>query len=84
VAYIYSRLLNWRFTEIDVLPHRCRWHDDQAKICIEQSSDGWHIGSNPVMLFDGVYRLPTANNQSVQELNQDHDAVVSETNKLVV
>ncbi len=84
VAYIYSQMHHLNISEIDVLPHRCRWYDDQAKIRIEQTSDGWQIGSNPVMLFDGVYRLPAKNNSLVQVLNKDHDVMVVEDKKLVV
>lgn len=84
VAYIYSRMHNLNISDIDVLPHRCRWHDEQAKICIEQTSDGWHISSDPVMLFDGVYRLPAENISLVPALDKGHDAVIPENEKKVV
>lgn len=84
VAYIYNRMHYLDISEIDVLPHRCRWHDEQAKIRIEQTSDGWHLSSNPVMLFDGVYRLPAKNNSLVQVLNQEQDAMALKDKKLVV
>lgn len=84
VAYIYSRMQNLNISDIDVLPHRCRWHDNQAKIHIEQASDGWQIGSNPEMLFDGVYRLPAINKGLVQTLNEKHDIVFPAEKKLVV
>ena len=84
VAYIYSRMQSLNISDINVLPHRCRWHDDQANICIEQASDGWHISSNPVMLFDAVYRLLPKNNRLVQRLNREHDGMVPEDKKQVV
>ena len=84
VAYIYSQMHNLNITEIDVLPHLCRKHDDQAKIRIEQASNGWHISSNPVMLFDGMYRLPSESISLVQTLNKEHDAVLPKDEKMVV
>ncbi|MFT6984451.1 MAG: diaminopimelate epimerase [Psychromonas sp.] len=84
VVYIYSRMQNLNISEIDVLPHRCRWHDDQAKIRIKQTSDGWQIISNPVMLFDALYRLPAKNNGQAQVLNKGQDIVVPENEKLEV
>jgi diaminopimelate epimerase len=84
VAYIYSQMQNLNTAEIDVLPHRCRWHDEQAKIVIKQTSDGWQISSNPVMLFDTVYRQPSANNRLPQASNKRHDLVLPVNNKVVV
>lgn len=84
VAYIYSRMHNLNISDIEVLPHRCCWHDDQAKIHIEQTADGWQIGSKPVMLFDGVYRLLSKENSLAQTLNNGYDAVLAEKKKLVV
>lgn len=84
VAYTYSRMQNLKTSEIEVLPHRCRWHDEQAKIRIKQASDGWQISSNPVMLFDAVYRLPAENNRQAQALNEKHGIVLPENEKLEV
>jgi diaminopimelate epimerase len=75
---------NLNISDIEVLPHRCCWHDEQAKIHIEQTADGWQIGANPVMLFDGVYRLQSKQSSLAQTLNKGHGAVVPENKKLVV
>lgn len=70
VAYVYSHLNQMDLDEIDILPHRCRWHDDDAKISIHRTSEGWRLASSPVMLFDGHYRLLPANNRLVSALIQ--------------
>lgn len=84
VAYIYSRMKNLKIADINVLPHRCRWHDDEATIRIRQTFDGWLISSNPVMLFEAVYRLPANNNRLAQGLNKGNDIEVPENEKQVV
>lgn len=55
VAYIFSYLQQSTQAQIDILPHRCRWHDDQARIRIQRSDSGWHLSSSPELLFEGVY-----------------------------
>ncbi|WP_417228338.1 diaminopimelate epimerase [Amphritea sp.] len=57
VAYVYRHFNQSNSGNIDILPHRCRWHDDQARIRIHLNDAGWSLSSHPVMLFDGVYRL---------------------------
>jgi len=84
VAYIYSRMQNLNTSDINVLPHRCRWHDDQAIIRIKQTHEGWQISSNPVMLFDAVYRLPVQNNNLAQALNKGRALVMPENEQQVV
>lgn len=84
VAYIYSQMHNLNTSGIDVLPHRCRWYDEQAKIGIKQTPDGWQISSNPVMLFDAVYRQPFKNNRLAQACNRGHAPVMPENNTVVV
>ncbi|ABM05021.1 diaminopimelate epimerase [Psychromonas ingrahamii 37] len=84
VAYIYSQMHKLNISEVDVLPHRCCWHDKKAKICIKQNSDGWQISSDPVMLFDAVYRFPRKKNSLPELLNKDHDEIVTEDRKLAV
>ncbi|GGK78109.1 diaminopimelate epimerase [Amphritea balenae] len=69
VAYVYSHLNNLNLDEIDILPHRCRWHDDQARIRIQSSDAGWRLASQPVMLFDGHYRLLPDNNPLVEAVS---------------
>lgn len=63
VAYIFSHRQQCWQDQIDILPHRCRWHDDQARIRIQRSKEGWRLSTAPVFLFDGVYRLLPENNQ---------------------
>lgn len=69
VAYVYSSLSQLASHEIDILPHRCRWHDDNARIRINRSDDGWSLASSPVMLFDGVYRLLPEHHRVVERLS---------------
>ncbi|WP_432471008.1 diaminopimelate epimerase [Amphritea sp. HPY] len=68
VAYIYDQLNQLQLSEIEIHPHRCRWHDDNARIRIERAEDGWHLSSDPVLLFDGVYRLLPDNSRLVSSL----------------
>ncbi|MFT6926713.1 MAG: diaminopimelate epimerase [Psychromonas sp.] len=84
VAYIYNRMQNLKISDINVLPHRCRWHDEQANIRIKHTSEGWQISSNPVMLFDALYRLPLINNNLAQALNEGSVVAVPEKDKRVV
>lgn len=71
VAYVYSQINQLDLDEIDILPHRCRWLDKQARIRIHRTDSGWSLASVPVLLFDGVYRLlpashPVAEQRPVQ------------------
>ncbi|WP_428033262.1 diaminopimelate epimerase [Amphritea sp.] len=66
VAYIYSQINQLSPETIDILPHRCRWHDNQAQIRICRSDNGWSLASVPVMLFDGVYRLLPVNHRALE------------------
>lgn len=69
VAYVYSKLSQLTLDEIDILPHRCRWHDDNARIRINRSDAGWSLASSPVMLFDGVYRLLPEHHRVIKTLS---------------
>ncbi len=71
VAYVYSQMNRLDLSEIDILPHRCRWHDAEASIRIEQTASGWHLSSNPMLLFDGVYRLLAESNRLVTALTHE-------------
>ncbi|MEH6577330.1 MAG: diaminopimelate epimerase [Amphritea sp.] len=84
VAYVYNSLNALNLSEIDILPHRCRWHDNEAKIRVEQTAGGWHLSSNPVMLFEGIYRILPENNRLVEALSTDCDTAVPGHEKLVV
>lgn len=68
VAYTYDALNTLNLTEMEIYPHRCRWHDESARIRIEKSADGWHLSSDPVLLFEGVYRLLPEKNRLVSTL----------------
>ncbi len=71
VAYVFSHLHQTWQDEIDILPHRCRWHDEGARIRIQRTDSGWRLSSSPVLLFDGIYRLLPENNQLVAALKQE-------------
>ncbi|BBB27616.1 hypothetical protein [Amphritea japonica] len=73
VAYVYSELSDQALDEIDILPHRCRWHDDDARIRINRSDEGWSLASQPVMLFDGVYRLLPAHHRVIEKSSSKED-----------
>lgn len=76
VAYIYSQISQLTPDTIDILPHRCRWHDNQARIRIHRADSGWSLESIPVMLFDGVYRLLPVNHPVVEKLSATRDESV--------
>ena len=82
VAYVYSKLSHQALDEIDILPHRCRWHDDDAQIRINPSDDGWSLASKPVMLFDGVYRLLPEHHRGIETLSPK-DNTGSDLSRLV-
>ncbi|WP_299200439.1 diaminopimelate epimerase [uncultured Amphritea sp.] len=73
VAYVYSQINQLDLDEIDVLPHRCRWHDKQAQIRIHRTDSGWSLASGPVLLFDGVYRLLSVSHPVVEHLSAQQD-----------
>ena len=82
VAYVYSKLSHQALDEIDILPHRCRWHDDEARIRINRSEEGWSLASQPVMLFDGVYRLLPEHHRAIEKSSSKDDAA-AEVSRLV-
>jgi diaminopimelate epimerase len=84
VAYVYSQMHHLNISEIDVLPHRCCWHDKKAKISIKQDFDGWQISSDPAMLFDAVYRLLPKKKCLSESVNKNHDEIVTEDQELLV
>ncbi|UTW03582.1 diaminopimelate epimerase [Amphritea atlantica] len=73
VAYVYSQISQLNLDDIDILPHRCRWHDKQARIRIHRTDSGWSLESMPVMLFEGVYRLLPVNHPVVDKLSATQD-----------
>jgi diaminopimelate epimerase len=79
VAYVYRHFNQSNLGDIDILPHRCRWYDDQARIRIQLNDHGWSLSSHPVMLFDGVYRLladHSAAEQTVVSVD-DHSRLIT-------
>ncbi|MBN0986589.1 diaminopimelate epimerase [Amphritea pacifica] len=76
VAYIHHHICQPDLVEIDILPHRCRWHDKEARIRIHRTDCGWSLASAPVMLFDGVYRLLPDNHRVVGKLSPSLDESV--------
>ena len=79
VAYVSSHLNRCGQDEVDILPHRCRWHDENACIRIHRTESGWRLSSSPVLLFDGTYRLLPDNNQLVAALTQEQSITESVT-----
>ncbi|OMH32750.1 diaminopimelate epimerase [Motiliproteus sp. MSK22-1] len=55
VAYVVQELQTSKVTTIDILPHRCRWHEADACIRAEQRDTGWYLETSPQMLFEGFY-----------------------------
>lgn len=65
VAYVAQRVLGLTGQSLTVLPHRCRWHDPGAEIGVRQTPDGWLLRADPMLLFEGCYRLrPGGNRQA--------------------
>ncbi len=56
-AFVAHRLGKVDSDRITVLPHRCRWHDENAEIQIAAAHEGWQIHGRPVMLFEGMFAL---------------------------
>ncbi|WP_075171713.1 hypothetical protein [Neptunomonas phycophila] len=56
-AFTVQQLFSPEEKVITVLPHRCRWHDDEAVIKVQELESGWRIQSNPILLFEGVYHM---------------------------
>jgi diaminopimelate epimerase len=54
-AYVSHHLRSVDEAVIDVLPHRCRWHDREARIQVNRGGGSWMLQSSPVMLFEGSY-----------------------------
>ncbi len=40
---------------INVLPHRCRWYDSEARIQVSHNQSVWMLESSPIMLYEGSY-----------------------------
>jgi diaminopimelate epimerase len=58
VAFVASQLGKLRPPQIDVLPHRCRWHMPEAKLRVSQRNDeNWMLSGRPNLLFEGSYAL---------------------------
>jgi len=56
VAYIARKVYGLDAGAIDVLPHRCRWHDPEAQLRVQYSSNGWLLSSRPSLVFEGLYQ----------------------------
>jgi diaminopimelate epimerase len=56
VAYVTQQLFCAATRSFEVIPHRCRWHDPEARIQVEHTPSGWSLRSTPVLLFEGSYQ----------------------------
>jgi len=57
VSYVAKRLKLISTKQINVWPYRCRWHLPEAQIEVEEGQDGWLLRGNPIMLFEGEFKL---------------------------
>ena len=78
VAYVVQELQESKKTTIDILPHRCRWQEADARIRAEQRDTGWYLETTPQMLFEGFYHYvprkvrPTANSDIFRINREQH------------
>lgn len=72
VAYVFQQLHGLKAEAIDVLPHRCRWHDAEARIQVQQTNNGWLLNASPVMLFEGTYQLISSDSQFLRADLRDY------------
>jgi diaminopimelate epimerase len=63
VSFVARRLNLVETNKIILWPHRCRWHDPEAQIIVNEDRKGWHLYGNPVMLFEGVFAFQKTLNQ---------------------
>lgn len=54
-AYISHHLRGVDQDIINVLPHRCRWYDAEARIRVSHNNSVWMLESSPIKLFEGSY-----------------------------
>ena len=72
VAYVVKRLHQSDVSSTDILPHRCRWHQKNARIIVEHKKSGWHLKSCPLMLFEGVYHyMPEGNDRTLGDATEN-------------
>ncbi len=61
VACVASELGLVADGRLEVLPHRCRWHQPEARLLVSPRDDGsWLLSGTPELLFEGTYALSSA------------------------
>ena len=55
VAYVSSKILEYEAGEMNVLPHRCRWYRENAKIQVVPDSNGWKLSGQPHRIMEADY-----------------------------
>jgi diaminopimelate epimerase len=63
VSFVARQLKLVETNKMVLWPHRCRWHDPEAQIIVNEDKKGWHLYGDPVMLFDGVFAFQKTLNQ---------------------
>ena len=61
--YGQSKMRLFTMKKIDILPHRCRWYEPQARIQVEESNNGWLLKGNPRILFQGNFETAFSRNE---------------------
>jgi diaminopimelate epimerase len=54
-AVVAERLNIVRGRTITVLPHRCRWFDEEAAIQVKNTTEGWVLLGRPILLCQGTF-----------------------------
>ena len=55
VSFVANQLKLLKGANITVWPHRCRWHDPDARLLVWQTPEGWLLHGDPVPLCEGVF-----------------------------
>jgi len=74
VAYVDQHVYGIETAATDVLPLRCRWHDPEALIRVQDTGSGWLLNTRPILLFEGLYQLEphTAQARPVRDYRSLH------------
>ena len=75
VSFVNRRLNLLNADRITVWPHRCRWEEPEAQLVVRETTSGWFLYGNPLMLFEGkfLHRQPTVAKKSVGQFKTDAD-----------
>lgn len=77
-AFVGARLTKSLPKKVQVWPHRCRWYQQDARLCVEDTQEGWVLHGNPTLLFTGQYRLDGSRNH-LAPWPEDLDGLMMQT-----